>query len=156
MESRRLNVPRIHQRLAELNLTIEDFTAALGVDRRTVQRLLSGQTQRPHADTVNLMAEVLALQPREFLLLPGVDTATVALHLPITGAQLVGRAQELAWLDRVWAEGQANICSMVAWGGVGKSALVNHWLGTLARDRALIHLLFFCSSSRLVVVSSSC
>jgi tetratricopeptide (TPR) repeat protein len=48
-------------------------------------------------------------------------------RLPATGADLFGREEEIAWLDRCWAEG-VRVASIVAWGGVGKSALVNAWL----------------------------
>jgi len=40
------------------------------------------------------------------------------------------RASELAWLDRCWAEG-VHVATIVAWGGVGKSALVNAWLAQM-------------------------
>ena len=48
-------------------------------------------------------------------------------RLPTTGGALFGRDPELAWLDRCWDEG-VRVVSIVAWGGVGKSALVNAWL----------------------------
>jgi tetratricopeptide (TPR) repeat protein len=48
-------------------------------------------------------------------------------RLPVTSRDLFGRENELAWLDRCWAEG-VHVASIVAWGGVGKSALVNAWL----------------------------
>ncbi len=33
-----------------------------------------------------------------------------------------------------WGGGKVNVLSLVAWGGVGKSALVNKWLAQMARD----------------------
>ena len=30
-------------------------------------------------------------------------------------------------LDEAWADNETNIISLVAWGGVGKSTLVNNW-----------------------------
>ena len=45
----------------------------------------------------------------------------------MTSRDLFGREAELAWLDECWAEG-VRVASIVAWGGVGKSALVNAWL----------------------------
>ena len=47
--------------------------------------------------------------------------------LPATQAELFGRDEELAWLDACWAEG-VHVASVVAFGGVGKTALVNRWL----------------------------
>ncbi|MFL6211398.1 MAG: ATP-binding protein [Pyrinomonadaceae bacterium] len=55
-------------------------------------------------------------------------------RIPVTGPDLFGREQELKILDEAWSDPATNILSLVAWGGVGKSALVNHWLGRMARD----------------------
>jgi tetratricopeptide (TPR) repeat protein len=48
-------------------------------------------------------------------------------RLPVTNRELFGREAELAWLDACWAEG-VHVASVVAWGGIGKTALVNRWL----------------------------
>jgi tetratricopeptide (TPR) repeat protein len=45
---------------------------------------------------------------------------------------LFGREKELQWLDDAWANPATNIVTFVAWGGVGKTALVNHWVRRLA------------------------
>src|SRR5262249_34946267 len=37
-------------------------------------------------------------------------------------------------LDKAWADPHTNIVAFVAWGGVGKSALVNHWLMRLEQE----------------------
>ncbi len=47
---------------------------------------------------------------------------------------LFGRGDELKLLDNAWANPQTNVISFVAWGGVGKSAIVSHWLQALERD----------------------
>lgn len=57
---------------------------------------------------------------------PGAPEVEIA-RLPHTGADLFGRESELVWLDEAWNQG-ANVASIVAWGGVGKSCLVNAWL----------------------------
>jgi len=54
--------------------------------------------------------------------------------LPVTGHELFGREQELAVLDRAWGDEHTHILSLVAWGGVGKTALVNEWLNRMERD----------------------
>ncbi len=54
-------------------------------------------------------------------------------RLPVTGRDLFGREHELAWLDQCWADG-VRVASIVAWGGVGKSALVNAWLRRIEKD----------------------
>jgi len=56
-------------------------------------------------------------------------------RLPVTGSQVFGRKEDLAFLDDAWAEPQINVVSVVAWGGVGKSTLVNYWLRGLAAER---------------------
>jgi tetratricopeptide (TPR) repeat protein len=48
---------------------------------------------------------------------------------------LFGRERELQVLDDAWANPQTNVISFVAWGGVGKSALISHWLQSLERDQ---------------------
>jgi hypothetical protein len=55
-------------------------------------------------------------------------------RLPVTGAELFGRTEELLWLDELWESGQVRIATLVAWGGVGKSTLVNKWLERMERD----------------------
>ncbi len=81
-------------------------------------------------------------------------------RLPVTGAELFGRQKELQWLDEAWAGSsvilseaknlatdsietlrsaqgdnqKVNVLSLVAWGGVGKSTLVNKWCERLAAD----------------------
>ena len=61
------------------------------------------------------------------------DDISIA-KLPSTGEHLFGREHELDLLDGAWADADTNVISLVAWGGVGKSALVNHWLGKMAKD----------------------
>ena len=56
-------------------------------------------------------------------------------RLPVTGSDVFGREEDLAFLDAAWADPQVNVVSIVAWAGVGKSTLVNHWLRRLAPQR---------------------
>lgn len=53
--------------------------------------------------------------------------------LPKTGFELLGRETELDWLDAAWEHG-AHVVTLVAWGGVGKSTLVNRWLEAMRGD----------------------
>ncbi len=41
-----------------------------------------------------------------------------------------GREQELEFIDQAWADSGIHVFSLVAWGGVGKTALVTQWLAT--------------------------
>jgi len=52
--------------------------------------------------------------------------------LPVTGSDLFGREEGIAFLDRAWAKKEVNVVTIVAWAGVGKSTLVNHWLRRMA------------------------
>jgi predicted ATPase len=64
----------------------------------------------------------------------GPERISVA-RLPVTGKEVFGREEDLAFLDAAWADSQVNVVSVVAWAGVGKSTLVNHWLRRLAVDQ---------------------
>ena len=55
-------------------------------------------------------------------------------HLPETGHKLFGRTRELAFLDAAWGSSETNVISLIAWGGVGKSTLVNRWLERMRTD----------------------
>jgi serine/threonine protein kinase/tetratricopeptide (TPR) repeat protein len=55
-------------------------------------------------------------------------------RLPVTGSDIFGREEDIAFLDRAWANTDINIVTIVAWAGVGKSTLVNHWLRRMAAD----------------------
>jgi serine/threonine protein kinase len=56
-------------------------------------------------------------------------------RLPITGSDLFGREEDIAFLDDAWANQQVNVVTIAAWGGVGKSTLVNHWLRRMAAEQ---------------------
>jgi tetratricopeptide (TPR) repeat protein len=56
-------------------------------------------------------------------------------HLPETPYKtLVGREVELTALHEVWIDKLTNIVSLVAWGGAGKTALLNEWLLQMRGD----------------------
>jgi tetratricopeptide (TPR) repeat protein len=44
--------------------------------------------------------------------------------------QFFGREAELELLDQAWADPGMHVLSIVAWGGVGKTSLVNRWIAT--------------------------
>jgi len=56
-------------------------------------------------------------------------------RLPVTGSDVFGREEDIAFLDRAWANKDVNVLTIVAWAGVGKSTLVNHWLRRMAAAR---------------------
>src|SRR5258708_27192012 len=53
-------------------------------------------------------------------------------RLPTTGSYVFGREEDVAFLDRAWANQHINVVTIVAWAGVGKSTLINHCLGLMA------------------------
>lgn len=55
-------------------------------------------------------------------------------HLPSTDPTLFGRDERLKELAAAWKNPKINIVSLVAWGGVGKTALVNKWLSGLGES----------------------
>jgi hypothetical protein len=55
-------------------------------------------------------------------------------RLPVTGSDVFGRGEDIAFLDRAWANNDVNVVTSVAWAGVGKSKLVNRWLRRMATD----------------------
>jgi len=72
---------------------------------------------------------------RSFLKKPTFPSDNISLYkLPTTGQHLFGREKELARLDEAWAQEGTCLVTLIAWGGVGKTALVNHWLNLMAKD----------------------
>ncbi len=55
--------------------------------------------------------------------------------LPSTSPELFGREKELKILDEAWGNPKTNILSLIAWGGVGKTALINVWLSKLCDEQ---------------------
>jgi TolB-like protein len=64
----------------------------------------------------------------------GPEKISVA-RLPITASQIFGREEDIAFLDAAWSDPQVNVVTIVAWAGVGKSTLVNHWLRRIAAEQ---------------------
>jgi hypothetical protein len=63
----------------------------------------------------------------------GPERISVA-RLPITGSDMFGREEDIAFLDEAWANQHSNVVTIVAWAGVGKSTLINHWLRHMAAE----------------------
>jgi hypothetical protein len=54
--------------------------------------------------------------------------------MPVTGSKLFGRDKELDFLDQAWKEGKFHVITLTAWGGVGKTALVNGWINRMEAE----------------------
>ena len=66
----------------------------------------------------------------------------------------------LALLDGAWADPDTHLVTLLAWGGVGKSNLVNHWLGRMARShyrgaRRVLGWSFYSQGTRDVAATGS-
>ena len=64
---------------------------------------------------------------------PGPENISIA-RLPVTGSDLFGREEDITFLNDAWANPDVNVVTIVAWAGVGKSTLVNHWLRGMAAE----------------------
>ena len=56
------------------------------------------------------------------------------IKLPNISSTLFGRKKELETLDEAWENPDKRIISFIAWGGVGKSALINRWLNDMDKN----------------------
>src|SRR5215469_8657184 len=56
-------------------------------------------------------------------------------RLPVTGSDIFGREEDIAFLDNAWTNRQVNVVTIVAWAGVGKSTLANHWVRRMAAEK---------------------
>lgn len=102
--------------------------------------LSAGEGHQIDADLAAIAAEVITLiENTPPVATPGAPAITPPIkvsltRLPSTNPDLFGREAELVRLDTAWGRPQCNMVTLVAWGGVGKTALVNHWLIRMAQD----------------------
>jgi hypothetical protein len=61
----------------------------------------------------------------------GAERISIA-KLPVTGTEFFGREEDITFLNDAWGNPDVNVVTVVAWAGVGKSTLINHWLRTMA------------------------
>ena len=113
---------RRFQTSAELLKVMATTTSAID-EGRTIPYQSLGQTSDQNSYLLTW-----ELQPR---LEP--ENISIA-RLPVTGSDLFGREEDIAFLNDAWANQEANVVTIVAWAGVGKSTLVNHWLRRLAAE----------------------
>ena len=111
---------RRFQNPAELLKAIPTVREAIDARRRITRQSLH---KIPPA-----ASQAVAIRPQAML---GPDKISVA-RLPVTGSDVFGREEDIAFLDDAWGNQHINVVTIVAWAGVGKSTLVNHWLGQMA------------------------
>jgi len=114
---------RRFQNPAELLTAISTITAAVGARRRITRQSL--QKTPSSSSPVGTRKPQAVLRPKKI---------SVA-RLPVTGSDLFGREEEIAFLDDAWTNNEVNVVTVVAWAGVGKSTLINHWLRRMATDQ---------------------
>jgi len=113
---------RRFQTPAELLKAIPAITGAIDARRRITRQSLQ-----------RTPATASPVQPRKPPRRLGPKKISVA-RLPVTGSDVFGREEDIAFLDDAWANKDVNVVTIVAWAGVGKSTLVNHWLRRMSTD----------------------
>jgi serine/threonine protein kinase/predicted ATPase len=111
---------RRFQNPAELLKAIPTVAGALDARRRITRQSL--QKTPPSASRIGTRKPPTRPAPKKI---------SVA-RLPVTGSDVFGREDDIAFLDRAWTNQDVNVVTIVAWAGVGKSTLVNHWLRRMA------------------------
>jgi tetratricopeptide (TPR) repeat protein len=101
--------------------------------------LSAGTEYQIDSDLAALANEIAALIKRAESIstksYPVISPEKISLaKLPSTSPVLFGREDRLKQLDDAWNNQDINVLSLVAWGGVGKTALVNKWLLQMAKD----------------------
>src|SRR5215469_1969270 len=104
----------------ELLKTMPMITGAIDIGRRIARQRLQ---KMPSSDS-----RVGTRKPPSRLVPKKISVA----RLPVTGSDVFGREEDIAFLDHAWANKGVNVVTIVAWSGVGKSTLVNHWLLRMA------------------------
>ena len=113
---------RRFQNPAELLKAMPTITGAIDAGRTITRQSL--QKTPPAASRVVTRRPPARLGPKKI---------SVA-RLPVTGSDVFGREEDIAFLDDAWANQHVNVVTIVAWAGVGKSTLVNHWLRRMAAE----------------------
>ena len=113
---------RRFQTPAELLKAMPTITGAID-EGRTITYQSLGQT--PARDSYSVTRKPPARL--------GPEKISIA-RLPVTGSDVFGREEDIAFLDDAWANQDINVVTIVAWAGVGKSTLVNHWLRRMAAE----------------------
>ena len=144
-------VPPLLQRRLEEGLTVfpilvrpcpwkrVDWLARIQM-RPKGRALSAGDDHQIDSDLAAIAEEVADIVGRATQITTTNGAATLApekislARLPSTSPDLFGRDEELAILDGAWTNPKTNVISLVAFGGVGKTALINRWLLQMGAD----------------------
>jgi tetratricopeptide (TPR) repeat protein len=121
-----------------------DWLSKLQVRPKDGLPLSAGNEYQINADLSNIVKEIKELldenegipgDQSEFV--PPSSGNVFLAKLPTTRRDLFGREKELDILNKAWFNPHCYIVTFVAWGGVGKTALVNEWLNRIVQDNYL-------------------
>jgi hypothetical protein len=95
---------------ADENQIEASFCAAIGIAREQKSVSLEKRAEESYAEYCSQKARALGsrgLRPEKI---------SVA-RLPVTGSDLFGREEDIAFLDDAWANKEVNVVTIVAWAG---------------------------------------
>jgi tetratricopeptide (TPR) repeat protein len=115
--------------LSRMNLRPKDGKPLMGGSEFQIETDLAAIAEEiagivGHSSVISKEGKYLPLPPEKISLS----------KLPSTNPELFGREKELKLLDDAWENLKTNIVCFVAWGGMGKTALINAWLGRMRAD----------------------
>ena len=145
--SRRAHQERIEQKIAAAQQSWERLSEKLDglreeadLETRSDEKLrLRSRIAKAEAERQAVEDELRTLEAEQAAVPetdrdPRTDVRVEIDRLPAGGRYFVAREAELRSLDEAWDDAHVHAISIVAWGGVGKSALVDRWLTSLAQD----------------------
>jgi serine/threonine protein kinase len=114
---------RRFQNPADLLKAMPTITGAIDAQRRITRQSLQ-----------KTLSSASRVETRKRPARPPPKNISIA-RLPVTGSDVFGREEDITFLDDAWANQDVNVVTIVAWAGVGKSTLVNHWLRRIAAEQ---------------------
>jgi len=134
--------------------TNTELAAEFGITKQAVSRWIHGSETsagdrvplsqlRKLANLFEIKLHWFALPYEEFeeFLFQKLESRDISRHgrpdrisisqLPVTSVDVFGREQELDSLNAAWRQPDTNVVQLIAFGGVGKSCLINYWLSSL-------------------------
>jgi tetratricopeptide (TPR) repeat protein len=127
-------VIEIHGFLQERQVLIAEAVVQAKASRRSSITVQGNQNITIQLEGDHNVIQV-GMAAKAGIIWPALDPARIDLtRLPVSGYDVVGRDAELRMLDEVFAGEKLNVVALRAWGGVGKSTLVNKWCDYLKAD----------------------
>lgn len=132
----KIQLELVHNRLRDMNLTMDSFKHNVGVDRRTLERIFSGKTKKPQPATINQISHYLGIPHQQ--LFPSDNTTLTASYnyrdyspfivgSPIHHPQyFFGRSAIINKLSDLWQSNPLQNAAVVGQSGMGKTSLFNY------------------------------